>query len=118
MIRRPPRSTLFPYTTLFRSTRSNVGSYPPRLSSRTSNSASSSESSTSNTRSETLTVVEPPDVPSCASFLRQLALLVAGRGEPCHAPRQRLIIDGRKRCADATYSDGVNVLGRFCGTDG
>src|SRR2546426_3299740 len=29
MIRRPPRSTLFPYTTLFRSKRVRVGSPPP-----------------------------------------------------------------------------------------
>src|SRR2546427_8317180 len=29
MIRRPPRSTLFPYTTLFRSRRSNARSRPP-----------------------------------------------------------------------------------------
>src|SRR2546430_7904552 len=28
MIRRPPRSTLFPYTTLFRSGRGSHGSYP------------------------------------------------------------------------------------------
>src|SRR5215469_17077797 len=36
MIRRPPRSTLFPYTTLFRSPRDqprdNVGGLPPRRS--------------------------------------------------------------------------------------
>src|SRR3712207_8515869 len=31
MIRRPPRSTLFPYTTLFRSERSRPGSKPGRL---------------------------------------------------------------------------------------
>src|SRR2546430_8110490 len=31
MIRRPPRSTLFPYTTLFRSEQSGPGSGPPRL---------------------------------------------------------------------------------------
>src|SRR3989442_2057075 len=31
MIRRPPRSTLFPYTTLFRSTLSNSGSNPSPL---------------------------------------------------------------------------------------
>src|SRR5947208_11867665 len=30
MIRRPPRSTLFPYTTLFRSDRQNPGQFPPR----------------------------------------------------------------------------------------
>src|SRR3712207_8581610 len=30
MIRRPPRSTLFPYTTLFRSTRSGSGPCGPR----------------------------------------------------------------------------------------
>src|ERR1041385_5830058 len=30
MIRRPPRSTLFPYTSLFRSTRSNVRSWSTR----------------------------------------------------------------------------------------
>src|SRR6266513_4694611 len=30
MIRRPPRSTLFPYTTLFRSSPGTVGSRPPR----------------------------------------------------------------------------------------
>src|SRR6267378_780346 len=30
MIRRPPRSTLFPYTTLFRSTRGPCGSPPSR----------------------------------------------------------------------------------------
>src|SRR2546425_5870938 len=29
MIRRPPRSTLFPYTTLFRSSADNVDSAPP-----------------------------------------------------------------------------------------
>src|SRR5260221_3713560 len=29
MIRRPPRSTLFPYTTLFRSTRRHDSSWPP-----------------------------------------------------------------------------------------
>src|SRR2546429_6573437 len=29
MIRRPPRSTLFPYTTLFRSLMSNAGSHTP-----------------------------------------------------------------------------------------
>src|SRR5256885_9508051 len=32
MIRRPPRSTLFPYTTLFRSMRSQVQTLPPRWS--------------------------------------------------------------------------------------
>src|SRR2546430_11700359 len=31
MIRRPPRSTLFPYTTLFRSPRGRVGMLPDRL---------------------------------------------------------------------------------------
>src|SRR3712207_7645810 len=31
MIRRPPRSTLFPYTTLFRSTRREFGADPKRL---------------------------------------------------------------------------------------
>src|SRR5256885_3159746 len=31
MIRRPPRSTLFPYTTLFRSTRRNYASYNPQV---------------------------------------------------------------------------------------
>src|SRR5947209_15981562 len=30
MIRRPPRSTLFPYTTLFRSSRARVGPWPLR----------------------------------------------------------------------------------------
>src|SRR3712207_7290094 len=39
MIRRPPRSTLFPYTTLFRSARAGPGrdraaDHPPRLSGR------------------------------------------------------------------------------------
>src|SRR3712207_7258552 len=38
MIRRPPRSTLFPYTTLFRSSPGSIGgppySRPPRVSSR------------------------------------------------------------------------------------
>src|SRR6478735_11872990 len=29
MIRRPPRSTLFPYTTLFRSPRSRLAAWPP-----------------------------------------------------------------------------------------
>src|SRR2546422_7647555 len=33
MIRRPPRSTLFPYTTLFRSQRGNEGSAPAHVSS-------------------------------------------------------------------------------------
>src|SRR5256885_11831541 len=32
MIRRPPRSTLFPYTTLFRSPGSATGLWPPRRS--------------------------------------------------------------------------------------
>src|SRR5258708_8404760 len=32
MIRRPPRSTLFPYTTLFRSTAYARGHYPRRIS--------------------------------------------------------------------------------------
>src|SRR5256714_13452158 len=31
MIRRPPRSTLFPYTTLFRSKRPALGQLPPTL---------------------------------------------------------------------------------------
>src|SRR3989441_12393772 len=31
MIRRPPRSTLFPYTTLFRSPRGGPGAEPPAL---------------------------------------------------------------------------------------
>src|SRR3989449_11610799 len=31
MIRRPPRSTLFPYTTLFRSRLRNAGARPPLL---------------------------------------------------------------------------------------
>src|SRR2546425_6417448 len=31
MIRRPPRSTLFPYTTLFRSLPAQCGSFSPRL---------------------------------------------------------------------------------------
>src|SRR3712207_8612652 len=36
MIRRPPRSTLFPYTTLFRSVRKQVvGDGPPRVSGHT-----------------------------------------------------------------------------------
>src|SRR2546422_1388464 len=30
MIRRPPRSTLFPYTTLFRSARGDAAALPPR----------------------------------------------------------------------------------------
>src|SRR3712207_6916515 len=32
MIRRPPRSTLFPYTTLFRSSRADTGPPPPHPS--------------------------------------------------------------------------------------
>src|SRR2546425_2660742 len=31
MIRRPPRSTLFPYTTLFRSARAEAAAAPPRV---------------------------------------------------------------------------------------
>src|SRR5256885_11997063 len=34
MIRRPPRSTLFPYTTLFRSTRTRIGGEDPRQQAR------------------------------------------------------------------------------------
>src|SRR5690349_22412185 len=34
MIRRPPRSTLFPYTTLFRSEREPVGEYAPDVQNR------------------------------------------------------------------------------------
>src|SRR2546428_1395581 len=34
MIRRPPRSTLFPYTTLFRSLRARLGEPPGRLEGR------------------------------------------------------------------------------------
>src|SRR5688572_31880914 len=34
MIRRPPRSTLFPYTTLFRSETAAVGAPPPRCATR------------------------------------------------------------------------------------
>src|SRR2546430_13516759 len=34
MIRRPPRSTLFPYTTLFRSPPLDTGAYPGRLGAR------------------------------------------------------------------------------------
>src|SRR2546430_10790154 len=34
MIRRPPRSTLFPYTTLFRSARLSAKVFPPELKSR------------------------------------------------------------------------------------
>src|SRR5260221_8248842 len=36
MIRRPPRSTLFPYTTLFRSTPESIASIGPRSGGRTS----------------------------------------------------------------------------------
>src|SRR2546427_3441913 len=36
MIRRPPRSTLFPYTTLFRSTGADRQGIPPHLNNRTS----------------------------------------------------------------------------------
>src|SRR5215211_8880827 len=50
MIRRPPRSTLFPYTTLFRSPRSARGSMPIRRPTR-ARSASASPS-TCSTRSE------------------------------------------------------------------
>src|SRR5438132_7607079 len=35
MIRRPPRSTLFPYTTLFRSTALELGARTPAVSART-----------------------------------------------------------------------------------
>src|SRR5260370_8859038 len=49
MIRRPPRSTLFPYTTLFRSSRSIPR---PATSCRTSTSARSRRSTANSTRSE------------------------------------------------------------------
>src|ERR1039457_1632810 len=39
MIRQPPRSTLFPYTTLFRSTLTNTGNSPVTISSIVSSSA-------------------------------------------------------------------------------
>src|SRR5438105_8238740 len=42
MIRRPPRSTLFPYTTLFRSARPNAAGSSRRSASDTRSSASSS----------------------------------------------------------------------------
>src|SRR5438034_3941489 len=44
MIRRPPRSTLFPYTTLFRSDRCPTRAHAPRGSLRTSRSFWSGES--------------------------------------------------------------------------
>src|SRR2546429_130423 len=52
MIRRPPRSTLFPYTTLFRSRSSAAlaASYPPRACARAA--ASSSSAAAASSRSE------------------------------------------------------------------
>src|SRR5256885_7003114 len=47
MIRRPPRSTLFPYTTLFRSSRSSSSSSSHSSSSSSSSSSSNSSSSSS-----------------------------------------------------------------------
>src|SRR2546430_10935664 len=56
MIRRPPRSTLFPYTTLFRSVHERVGDQPPAGSGprRSLNQAVSSSASSASglTRSE------------------------------------------------------------------
>src|SRR2546422_5502346 len=56
MIRRPPRSTLFPYTTLFRSPRrcssSTTPSRPPISSSRCSSAPISSSTRRPSTRSE------------------------------------------------------------------
>src|SRR2546430_7232935 len=55
MIRRPPRSTLFPYTTLFRSTRTSWRKYCEkalRWSAASTNHARTVLGSTSNTRSE------------------------------------------------------------------
>src|SRR2546427_7383359 len=40
MIRRPPRSTLFPYTTLFRSLSSSTGTLPPTASTMSGNASS------------------------------------------------------------------------------
>src|SRR5688572_32094082 len=48
MLRRPPRSTLFPYTTLFRSDTSRAGCLPPRPPASTA--SGSSRSSTSRSR--------------------------------------------------------------------
>src|SRR2546430_12746752 len=43
MIRRPPRSTLFPYTTLFRSTRTEVRTRPPHGSNAAANEPSGAD---------------------------------------------------------------------------
>src|SRR3712207_7092208 len=50
MIRRPPRSTLFPYTTLFRSRRRSCGCGPCAGSARSSRAASSCPRCTSASR--------------------------------------------------------------------
>src|SRR6266513_5124308 len=51
MIRRPPRSTLFPYTTLFRSTRSASSPAPMRSRGRCTNRSRRSEEHTSELQS-------------------------------------------------------------------
>src|SRR2546429_7102050 len=52
MIRRPPRSTLFPYTTLFRSPRNHARRCPPDVSSFSAKTTSERLACSAGTRSE------------------------------------------------------------------
>src|SRR5260370_4023966 len=61
MIRRPPRSTLFPYTTLFRSSVTVTGAAAGNYSNTTGN-VTSTNGGTGNTASSSLTVAAPPTI--------------------------------------------------------
>src|SRR5258708_9804483 len=82
MIRRPPRSTLFPYTTLFRSVMpERLLAHPPLASSSATGTASSSTQTPHTTRSEDHTSeLQSPDHLVCRLLLEK------NKDEPCHPP--------------------------------
>src|SRR5258708_17369463 len=98
MIRRPPRSTLFPYTTLFRSRRERRRAPPSAgaIRRRTSRRAGRSEEHTSELQS--------PDHLVCRLLLEKKKELAA----KILAPRYRLV--EWQRSGTANHVDSVQVL--------
>src|SRR5256885_7346784 len=90
MIRRPPRSTLFPYTTLFRSSAAGRRGFADRRSAPACPAAQGRQSATDRDRKSTR-LNSSHLVISYAVFCLKNKTLLAGQENPRHASRRPLL---------------------------
>src|SRR2546430_9878486 len=101
MIRRPPRSTLFPYTTLFRSRRADaLAPRHPASDARSASAFSGFLGSNLETRSRSVSMAaDSPCAVDCANFanshtsLKERIILTAGREDSLIIPSGILTMD-------------------------